>query len=43
MCGFPAGETGQVCVFDLRSSNAALLTYQEHSRVIHRIKFCSVK
>ena len=38
-----AGETGQVCVFDLRSPNNAVLTYQEHSRAIHRIKFCITK
>lgn len=42
-CGFAAGETGQVCVFDLRTPSGALLTYQEHSRAIHRMRFCSVK
>ena len=40
---FAAGETGQVCVYDMRSPNDALLTYQEHSRAIHRINFCNTK
>ena len=40
---FTAGETGQVRVFDLRSPNAVLLAYQEHSRAIHRMRFCDIK
>ena len=43
LCIRIADETGEVFVTDLRSPCAALLTYKEHARTIHKMKFSSLK